>query len=370
MKNRNYLDVYLEKRKVGTLALLKDRRVAFEYSDEWLLDGYSISPLSLPLIKKVFVPDYNPFEGLFGVFNDSLSDGFGRLLTDRFLRKKGIDPFKLNSLDRLALIGRNGMGALSYKPQSTFNSDYLKDISLDELAQSSSDILDSDNTKDIDELFMKGGSSGGARPKVYQKIDNKEYIVKFMARIDRKNKGLEEYEYMACAKECGIEVADFKLLPSKYCDGFFATERFDRKGKRRIHMISASGLLETSHRIPNLDYDILMKLTLNLTGDYQELLELYKRMCFNVFAHNRDDHSKNFSYLYVDNKWRLSPAYDLTYSSSLNGEHATTINGNGKDPGLADILEIAKRYKLDLNHAKEIALDIQAKTRCLRKYFE
>ena len=135
-------------------------------------------------------------------------------------------------------------------------------------------------------------------------------------------------------------------------------------------MISASGLLETSHRIPNLDHDILMKLTLNLTSDYQELLELYKRMCFNVFAHNRDDHSKNFSYLYVDNKWCLSPAYDLTYSSSLNGEHAMTLNGNGKDPGLADILEIAKRYKLDLNHAKEIALDIQAKTSCLRKYFE
>ena len=90
-------------------------------------------------------------------------------------------------------------------------------------------------------------------------------------------------------------------------------------------------------------------------------------MCFNVFAHNRDDHSKNFSYLYDDNKkeWHLSPAYDLTYSSSFNGEHATTINGEGKNPDLDDILAVAKNIGFKEKSAKDIALDIQEKCKKL-----
>ena len=111
-------------------------------------------------------------------------------------------------------------------------------------------------------------------------------------------------------------------------------------------------MLETSHRIPNLDYDILMKLTLQLTKDMSECEKLYRLMCFNVFAHNRDDHSKNFTYLYreEEKRWTLSPAYDLTYSNSIGGEHATTVNGNGTDPGMDDILAVAK--KIGLNTAK------------------
>ena len=134
-------------------------------------------------------------------------------------------------------------------------------------------------------------------------------------------------------------------------------------------MVSISGLLETSHRLPNLDYNLLMKLTLELTRNYEDIEQLFRLMCFNVFAHNRDDHSKNFSYLYDDNKkeWHLSPAYDLTYSSSLNGEHATTINGEGKNPSLDDILAVAKNIGLSEKSAKNIALDIQAKC---KKLFE
>ena len=88
-------------------------------------------------------------------------------------------------------------------------------------------------------------------------------------------------------------------------------------------------------------------------------------LCFNVFAHNRDDHSKNFSFLYDENKkeWHLSQAYDLTYSSSFNGEHATTINGEGKNPTLEDILTVAKNIGIKEKQAKEIALDI--KDKCL-----
>jgi serine/threonine-protein kinase HipA len=110
-----------------------------------------------------------------------------------------------------------------------------------------------------------------------------------------------------------------------------------------------------------------MKLTLELTRNYEDIEQLFRLMCFNVFAHNRDDHSKNFSFLYDDNKkeWHLSPAYDLTYSSSFNGEHATTINGEGKNPTLDDILAVAKNIGLKEKFAKDIALDIQEKCKKL-----
>ena len=150
-----------------------------------------------------------------------------------------------------------------------------------------------------------------------------------------------------------------RLLPSRKTAGYFAVKRFDRRGEQRIHMASVSGLLETSHRIPNLDYHILMQLTLKLTQDYREIEKLYRLMCFNVFAHNRDDHSKNFSYLCEDGQWRLSPAYDLTYSNSIGGEHATTVNGNGRSPSREDLLAVAGQIGFDKEKAGAIADEVR-----------
>ena len=101
-------------------------------------------------------------------------------------------------------------------------------------------------------------------------------------------------------------MSETQLFESKICSGYFGIKRFDRQNGGKIHMVSVSGLLETSHRLPNIDYNILMKLTLELTKNYQDIEQLYRLMCFNVFAHNRDDHSKNFSFLYDENKkeWR------------------------------------------------------------------
>lgn len=126
-------------------------------------------------------------------------------------------------------------------------------------------------------------------------------------------------------------------------------------------MLSVSAILEVSHRIPSLDYNTLMALTLELTKDYSEVEKMYRLMCFNVFAHNRDDHSKNFTFLYDTEKggWRLAPAYDLTYSNSIGGEHATCINGNGKDPALADILIVANKIGISKSKAKRIAEQVQ-----------
>ena len=364
MEDYKYLKVFYNNKLVGTLAKTPDKLVAFEYDSEWLATGFSISPLSLPLQKKVYLPKFEPFDGLFGVFNDSLPDGLGRLLVDRLLLKNKINPSEIDNLNRLAVVQKSGMGALTYKPEHKFETqEQVSDY--DKLATECSKILESQNSDNLDELFKLGGSSGGARPKILTKINGEDWIIKFPSSQDPKNIGEQEYKYSLVAKDCRINMTETQLFPSKICSGYFGIKRFDRQNGRKVHMVSVSGLLETSHRLPNLDYNILMKLTLELTKNYQDIEQLYRLMCFNVFAHNRDDHSKNFSFLYDENKkeWHLSPAYDLTYSSSFNGEHATTINGEGKNPSLDDILVVAKNIGIKEKQARDIALDI--KDKCL-----
>lgn len=363
MNRVNKLEVFYHESRVGTMALYQNRLAAFEYDKDWLIDGFSISPFSLPLEKKVFMPGTEPFEGIFGVFADSLPDGWGRLLVDRLMRRNGIDPYKIGNLDRLAIVGNSGMGALTYRPVITMEKS-AEEKSLDDIALECQKILNAETCDDLDYLFSKGGSSGGARPKILTKVEGQDWIIKFPTSYDSQDIGKQEYDYAMCAKECGIEMENVRLFPSARCQGFFGTKRFDRCGDAnndRIHMVSASGLLETSHRVPNLDYHILMQLTLELTKSMQECEKLYRLMCFNVYAHNRDDHSKNFTYLYDEKKncWSLSPAYDLTYSSSIGGEHATTVNGNGANPGLEDILAVAEKIGLNTRTAKRIALDIR-----------
>ena len=363
MDRLNKLDVYYHDRKVGTMALYQNRLAAFAYSDEWLQEGFSISPFSLPLEKRVFMPKIDPFEGLFGVFADSLPDGWGRLLVDRLMRKNGLDPHTIGSLERLAIVGNTGMGALTYRPTIPIEPVY-NELTLDEIAKECERVLQTDTSEKLDYLFAKGGSSGGARPKILPRIDNEAWIIKFPSSEDSKDVGRQEYDYALCAKECGIEMEEVRLFPSEKTQGYFGTKRFDRvaEGENgKVHMISAAAILETSHRIPNLDYDILMKLTLQLTKSMEECEKLYRLMCFNVFAHNRDDHSKNFSYIYRDRekRWILSPAYDLTYSNSIGGEHATTVNGNGVDPGMEDLLSVAKKIGIGMAKAKKTAAKIQ-----------
>ena len=364
------LQVFYNEKKVGTLALMKNNIVAFEYDSNWITNGFSISPFSLPLKKQVFIPRIDPFDGLYGVFSDSLPDGWGRLLVDRMLNSQNINPREISQIDRLAIVGETGMGALSYKPEYNLleDKDYQEDY--DNLALSCKKILNTEYSADLDNLFRLGGSSGGARPKILTKIDNEDWIIKFPSSLDDNNIGELEYLYSVCAKKCKIDIPETKLFPSKISSGYFGIKRFDRKklstgAIRKLHMISVSGLLETSHRIPNLDYNDLMQLTLNLTKSFEEVEKLFRLMCFNVFSHNRDDHSKNFSFIYNEdlNKWELSPAYDLTYSYSINGEHATTINGNGVNPSLNDILKVAEKIGLDKKKAEKIAIEIRETVR-------
>ncbi|MDE6405182.1 MAG: type II toxin-antitoxin system HipA family toxin [Lachnospiraceae bacterium] len=365
MDRIKHLDVFYHERKVGTLALYQRHLAAFAYEQEWIETGFPISPFSLPLEKRVFVPRMDPFDGLFGVFADSLPDGWGRFLVDRLMLKKGIEPAAVGTLNRLAIVGDSGMGALSYRPAICLNESDSA-MELDQIAGECERMLRTEYSDDLDQLFRLGGSSGGARPKILTEVGGEEWMIKFPSYDDPKDIGKQEYEYSLCAKECGIEMAQTRLFPSEKCAGYFGVKRFDRRQgddgqESKVHMLSVSAVLETSHRIPNLDYHLLMKLTLEITKDFSEVLRLFRLMCFNVFSHNRDDHSKNFSYLYDEQNacYRLAPAYDLTYSSSLNGEHATTVNGNGVNPGMEDILAVADKIGIREAQAGKIARGIR-----------
>ena len=362
MKQDNALQVYYDEKLVGTLAMTANRKAAFQYTDEWLEHGFSISPFSLPLKKQVFVPTKDYFGGLYGVFADSLPDNWGRLLLNRLLREHKQDPDKLTVLDRLAIVGKSGMGALTYYPERKFP-EQRDNPDLDELARECQKILNTEYTDKLDELYRLGGTSGGARPKIMTSIGNEEWIIKFPAHVDGKDAGKMEYDYSCCARQCGIVMSETRLFPSDKCKGYFGTKRFDRRPDgKRLHMLTAAALLELDFEQPSLDYHSLMKLTQLLTADdHEQRGQMYRRMCFNVFAHNRDDHSKNFSFLYDEgsDRWKLSPAYDLTYSTTHFGEHTTTVDGNGKDPGFKELVRVGVQAGMSKDSCEEIAQNVQ-----------
>jgi len=355
MQNK-LLNVFCNGRKVGRLAETPDRLLAFEYDTEWLRDGFAISPFKLPLERRVFVAPHDPFNGNFGVFNDSLPDGWGRLLIDRMLLKKRIDPSSVSIIDRLAIVGASGMGALEYKPEEQLVGS-IKIDDLDTLAYEAQAILNEKyDGRKLEELVKLGGSSGGARPKVLLNIDGEDWIIKFRAGADPKNIGKQEFNYMAAAKAAGLIVPETRLFEGKY----FGARRFDRRSNgEKVFMISASGLLDTSHRFPTLDYNNLMAATLELTRDFREVEKMFRLMCFNVFSHNRDDHSKNFSFLYDNGRWQVSPAYDLVYAAGMGGEHATTIDGEGLNPTEKNIMSVAKKCGLDRRKVEKIVTEIK-----------
>lgn len=357
--NRNSLYVFYGNQKVGRLAQLPDHRVAFEYDPLWIQNGFSISPLSLPLRPGVMISDhYDPFDGLFGVFADSLPGRWGRMLTNRMLKRHGINPESINVLDRLSIVGDSGIGVLEYRPKFQFETE-SGNPDLEELVKECKRITEGKDDQKQDALQL-GYTLGGSRPKACLLLQNQSWIVKFAGLHEPKEIGQEEYDYHSCARECGLNVSEIQLLPLRFHKGYFAFRRFDRSGAEKIHIVSAGTLLETSHHIPDLDYIMLMKLTRFLTRSNADCWQLYDRMCFNVFSHNRDDHAKNFSFLFENGCWHLSPVYDLTYSNSWLGEHATTVNGKGKDIRMEDLLIVAKTGFLDMKEAGQRAAKIKS----------
>ncbi|WAC41059.1 type II toxin-antitoxin system HipA family toxin [Pedobacter sp. SL55] len=354
---------------VGRMAM-RNRIIYFEYDDAFIQKGIEISPFRLPLQKGVLEFPRYPFEGLAGVFSDSLPDGWGRLLFDRLLRSQGILPATISPLDRLAHVGLSGMGALVYEPDHS-PSDNQETIDLDHLALQTEEVLQGTSDEMLEELLALNGSSAGARPKALIAVsdDRKQivhdteqlqegfepWLVKFPNTQDGQDAGAIEYVYALMAKEAGVMMPDVHLFSSQKGAGFFAVKRFDREGNNRLHMHTASGLLHSDFRAPSLDYEDLLNLTCALTKDIREVEKMYRLAVFNVLAHNRDDHAKNFSFLMDENgAWKLAPGYDLTFSSGMNAEQSTSVMGEGRHPKISHLVKLGKEAKLDKNLVEQI----------------
>lgn len=356
------LDLGNEELQVGEL-IKEGRGIFFKYYTDFVKSNIQISPFHLPLNDKIYTAPSQIFEGLPGVFYDSLPDGWGRLLLDRTLTAKGILIQDITPLQRLSYVGLKGMGALTYRPYIETSHQETLQIELDAISKEMATVLQGDSSSVIDELYEMGGSSGGARPKILVGYDpGTEYLVhgseplpkgceywliKFPSSNDRSDIAQIEYAYHKMALAAGIYMNPCKLFKTGSGNVFFGTKRFDRTEHGRIHMHSAAGMLNDNYRYSSMDYGNLMDATFRLENDVAGHEKILRIAAFNVFAHNRDDHSKNISYL-MDRtgSWQLAPAYDLTYSNSSHGMHSTTIAGEGAYPTKAHLMALAKEFRL------------------------
>lgn len=348
-----------EKIFMGRIAL-KGRQIFFEYDPQFIKTGLELSPFKLPLKPGVMTCNDRLFAGLFGVFNDSLPDGWGRLLLDRHLMKHHINPGNLSPLDRLFYVGHSGMGALTYEPEIE-NTKPIPHEDLDKIAKEILLFQENDDDRFIDDLLSLNGSSAGARPKILVIHDQQDWIIKFCSSSDPKDMGNIEYAYHLMALDAHLDVPTAKLFSSQKSSGYFGVQRFDRADKKRFHMHTLSGLLHVDYRIPSLDYETIIKATLWLTKDARECEKQFRAAVFNILSHNRDDHAKNFSFLMSETgMWKVSPAYDLTFSSGPNGEHASLIMGEGKNPTQSHLLKLAEVGGIKPPKALQIIDEVKA----------
>lgn len=351
---------------VGQLGLGERGRIYFQYDPDWIARGFDLAPGSLDFNPSIQPPKRpEVFDGLHGVFHDSLPDGWGLLLMDRFFRQTlGEEIQSITPLDRLAYLGDRGMGALEYEPALPAGN-IPETVDIATLARAAQAVLAGKTPDVLPQLYIQGGSPGGARPKVTVALSDDaatcqsgfsllpegydHWLVKFRARDDPPDMGRIEQVYAVMARQAGVETPESRLIPVRVgqrTEALFATRRFDRDGNDKRHVLTLSGYLYASHRYPSVGYDSVLGATLHLTRDIREVVRAFRLMVFNVLAHNKDDHARNFSFIHQESGWRLAPAYDLTFSAGMRNEHATDIAGSG-NPGLKQIEQIARQAGIE-----------------------
>lgn len=366
-KASKQIDVFIKFSRDEILVgkLILDRRlVYFKYDKEFLNQGINISPFKLDYNDKIQIAPPTPFYGIFGVFADSLPDGWGMLLLNRALEKKGLSLNDINILDQLAYIGDTGKGALIYRPSIEKNQNFSEKIDIDRLKTAMDNVYRGTSVDIIDELMFLGGSSGGARPKANVGYNSKtnelihgqdilpkgfeHWIIKFPSSEDPKDIANIEYAYYKMALDANISMSECKLFESTKGLKIFGTKRFDRVGNNRLHMHSMAGLMHDNFRLSTIDYGHIINTAYQLEGSAKARREVLRLAIFNIYSHNRDDHSKNFSWIMNETgQWSLSPAYDLTYSSTYIDEHSTRVAGEGAKPGRKNILELANEFSIN-----------------------
>ena len=359
---------------VGQLAEA-DRRIYLEYDAAFLNRGLPLSPFKWPLRLGVTEHVDRSFGPLPGLIDDSLPDGWGLLLMDRMFRRRGVDPATVSPLERLSYLGTRTMGALTYHPPAEVERDDRL-IDLHELGRNAEEVFSGEAVEVLPALMRAGGSPGGARPKVLIGLQGsriisgeddlpdgyEHWIVKFSAKVDARDAGPVEFAYAAMASTAGIDMPETKLFRVAKTQSHFGVRRFDRgPGNRRVHVHTFGNLIHANFRIPSTDYADLMKVTSALTRNHEDVLRVFRRMVFNVAAHNRDDHAKNFAFMMNEaGEWSLSPAYDLGSAAGPGGEHTMTIAGEGRAPAREHMMKLAKQFDIKPKDATGIIDEVNA----------
>ena len=347
--------------RMGRLAW-HEQHAWFEFSADFLQHNTYPSPFFLKLTTKLQKAPTKPFNGLHGLFSDSLPDGWGLYLMDKAFRQTGRDLAVITPLDRLAYVGNRAMGAISYEPDEMENTERDGSMELDmaTVGHEATGLYLGELPDVLAHHAINGTPSAGARPKILIGIRGESamegagdlpsgyahWLAKFPTgrTPDKKAEGAIEHIYALMARQAGINMSETRLSPTRDGNAYFMTRRFDRTaGNRRHHVHSVAGMLNTDFRIANLDYRDLIKLCGLLTHSHTEKVELFRRMVFNVLSGNRDDHTRNFAFMLTDkNEWVNTPAYDVTWSRGMAGEHTMSVNRKDKDIRLDDICAVAR----------------------------
>lgn len=389
---------------VGAVSLEEGQKSAqFEYAQSFLSSGIELSPIMMPLRGGVYhFPGlaYESFHGLPGLLADSLPDKFGNELIDLWLAKEGRLTGSFNAVEKLCYTGKRGMGALEYEPALSEDAKKSEKINVAGLVELASmvlsnrsnlrEVLDECDRRNLSHTLQKiislGTSAGGARAKAVIALNPNtnevrsgqieagkgfEYwIIKFSGVNNNKDKedtadladyGMIEYVYYLMAVECGIEMMPCKLLDDGQ-NHHFMTKRFDRTedgGKLHMQSLGALGHFDYN-KAGSTSYEQAFAALNKLNVGHPDKVELFRRMVFNVFACNCDDHVKNISFLMnKKGEWSLAPAYDIAFShnsvvGSWTSSHQMTINGKRKDfkktdfDNCAEIAGLKKKEKNDL----------------------
>ena len=351
---------------------------SFEYDADFLKSGIEISPVMMPLSNIVYefpLLSGEPFWGMPGLVVDSLPDSFGNKVIEQWLASQGKSIKDFTAIDRLCYIGKRGMGALEYVPASSGITDINENINVTEMVKFASDVLNQRESITLNaqealtysQLVQVGSSAGGARAKAliaWNKKTNeirsgqlnldKDYdywLMKFDNVSKNGDHGLEdepeytliEYAYYKMALDAGIQMNECRIY-SKAGENHFMTKRFDRIDGKKVHMQSLGAIAHISYKEPRLcSYEMAAQYMQEMNLPMKDIEQFYRRMVFNCIAVNQDDHVKNISFLMDrSGKWRLSPAYDMTFSYNVMNKwlsaHQMTVNGKKSGIDLDDLL--------------------------------
>jgi len=347
---------------VSTTALTGRPQVAFEYGNDARQRGLELSAYMLPLAGPHLRRNFPLHQlDLPGPVYDSLPDGWGMLLMDRLFRRRGLTTARIGPLERLAYIGSNAMGAMTFEPVAPEAQELAVHIPLEQLAAEVQDVLQGEGGEFLQTLLLVGGSPQGAKPKalVYRDprtgglttavtLGFEAWLVKFPAKEEHAEVCAIEMVYAHCLRLCGIETPDTQYFELPNGLAAFASRRFDRQDGLRIPMQSLAAFTGADYRTPGvLDYVNFLRATQMCTNDVREMALAYERAVFNVALNNRDDHPKNFAYLMSpDGKWKLAPAYDVTYCEGPHGYHQMDVMGQALAIPRADMLRLAAEAEM------------------------